>query len=309
MQRFSLRELAAWTPNCSKTAHVALNCVSERLERQLDRLHELDDTNKEARFLQHVHKDTLKLCRHLRDSPALERYNSSDQTVIVNGLTQVRDRHAPALERYMHLDASQAQMDTLLRGRLSIQFLTSHFVKNSVRLNGSLQATVEDAVTEATHVCDAHHMTSPSVDVQMDGELPFVQPWMQHIFVELVKNAMHATVVRDRDDMTPIFIQSRQQDREYIVEVIDNGVGVDSSTEGLFHLGHSSDTKRWDRLDEQQSYAAVRSPMSSLGAGLTVSRLMLEHFGGTLDLFRRDNLTVAKMSLYLDADQLEVLVD
>ena len=41
---------------------------------------------------------------------------------------------------------------------------------------------------------------------------------------------------------------------------------------------------RWDRLHEQQSYATVRQPLSSLGVGLTLSRLMMRAFGGDLYL-------------------------
>ena len=41
---------------------------------------------------------------------------------------------------------------------------------------------------------------------------------------------------------------------------------------------------RWDRFHKQQSYAAVRQPLSFLAVGLTLSRLMMRVFGGNLYL-------------------------
>ena len=47
-------------------------------------------------------------------------------------------------------------------------------------------------------------------------------------------------------------------------------------------------TKLWDRLDDQHTYAQVRSPIQGLGVGLCVSRIVIEHFGGTLQLIDRE---------------------
>ena len=69
------------------------------------------------------------------------------------------------------------------------------------------------------------------------------------------------------------------------IRVEDRGVGLnDERTEKAFRFASSSTQKRWDRLDEQQSYAAVRQPLGSLGVGLSLSNLMMKCFGGDISL-------------------------
>jgi pyruvate dehydrogenase kinase 2/3/4 len=76
-----------------------------------------------------------------------------------------------------------------------------------------------------------------------------------------------------------------------VVDIQDRGVGLDDesppSVARMFLLGAAArppGRRRWDRLDVQQSYAAVRSPLHGLGVGLPLSRLMMRHFGGDLSL-------------------------
>jgi pyruvate dehydrogenase kinase 2/3/4 len=65
--------------------------------------------------------------------------------------------------------------------------------------------------------------------------------------------------------------------------VIDWGAGV-SDVEEAFRFASSFAGKRWDRLEEQRSYAMVRSPLQSLGVGLPLSRMLLQHFHGNVPL-------------------------
>jgi pyruvate dehydrogenase kinase 2/3/4 len=79
-----------------------------------------------------------------------------------------------------------------------------------------------------------------------------------------------------------------------VVDIQDRGVGLGDgsppSVARMFLLGAAARPtgggrrRRWDRLDVQQSYAAVRSPLHGLGVGLPVSRLMMRHFGGDVAL-------------------------
>lgn len=210
---------------------------------------------------------------------------------------------------------------------------------------------LQEAITEATHICEVHFLMAPEVRVKTTvtvnpttslpspslsssllsatrpPPLPVTPPslppvtvvrsWINHVLVEVLKNAMHATlqqqVVHHPTKRTllpvesppppPITVEVVFDTQKIIIDVIDQGVGIpwnhrsnhdsgdiddDSGcstvAESLFRLGHSTRGERWDRLREQQSYAAVRSPMSSLGVGLPISRILLQHFGGALML-------------------------
>lgn len=81
------------------------------------------------------------------------------------------------------------------------------------------------------------------------------------------------------------------RDTDYMsVRVVDNGLGLNAErADKAFRFAASSTQKRWDRLDEQQSYAAVRQPLGSLGVGLSLSKLMLKCFGGDLRLTNNEN--------------------
>eukprot|EP00977_Amphora_coffeiformis_P020172 scaffold7995_cov173-Amphora_coffeaeformis.AAC.2 len=148
----------------------------------------------------------------------------------------------------------------------------------------------------------------------------FVGPWMHYVLVELFKNATTATMERhgneaslnhwnedtDRDgssalpsiqiriiqnaDWTTIFIQDEGVG---LHPTPNNDDGVDGNSTSEFTTSHpftlssfrfGNTDKLWDRLDEQTTYAMVRSPLRGMGVGLALSACMMQHFGGTLRL-------------------------
>ena len=162
-------------------------------------------------------------------------------------------------------------------------------------------------------------MISPEVRIEQDGNIhetpiTLVLPWVHHTLVELIKNAFHSTLKRQHSDPQPVHVTISSpfdDERSVCVDIRDYGIGLPSSQSqapNLFDWGYSSAAKRWDRLDEQQSYAAVRSPMSSLGVGLSTSRLMMQHFGGDVTLMSpsdKDGGAVARIVLPLRDDVVE----
>jgi hypothetical protein len=172
-----------------------------------------------------------------------------------------------------------------------------------------------------------------------------IRPWLHHALVELCKNAMHATVQRQVHEaesrreagaaalpppLPPItirvvFADDPTMGQVVMIHVEDRGVGLgkdglSSVVPWAFQIGTSSassassSSSKWDRLNVQQSYAPVRSPLNSLGVGLPVSRMMMRHVGGDVALRPRTddagglNSTpgcVATITLPLDTTILE----
>jgi pyruvate dehydrogenase kinase 2/3/4 len=217
------------------------------------------------------------------------------------------------------------QSDVFLQGRLGLQLLCDHYVKlhrnkyqstGAVELNSNIKDSVLiDAITESQHICDAHLQTFAEVYVQTATDAnptqTIVRSWLHHSLVELLKNSMSSSVQKSiannvgqnqiphSSNVPPIFIMINETDASFILEIVDQGTGFAKDNEQetfnqAFMLGHSSSGKKWDRLDEQQSYAAVRSPLSSLGVGLHSSRCMIEHFGGSLTLRNNTDATESK---------------
>ncbi len=151
--------------------------------------------------------------------------------------------------------------------------------------------------------------------------ITLIRPWIQHILVEVLKNAMSSNVEKflleegsssSNNTMTTtnlppsIYIRIHDSHDNLTCEIMDQGVGLDHDdhSEKAFEFAFSTSHQRWDRLDEQQSYAMVRSPLGSLGVGLTLSRMMIEMFGGELRLSQRSG----GVTLGLDASRKEHLV-
>jgi pyruvate dehydrogenase kinase 2/3/4 len=149
-----------------------------------------------------------------------------------------------------------------------------------------------------------------------------IRPWLHHALVELFKNAMNASVLQAlrgdahklRDPLVEVprlTVRVRAENNpatkkcggdslhpSILIDIRDRGVGLRESSPlsvsrmfilGAARLSDDGNRRRWDRLDVQQSYAAVRSPLHGLGVGLPVSRLMMRHFGGDLTLHSTQN--------------------
>jgi pyruvate dehydrogenase kinase 2/3/4 len=307
MNRWSLRSLANLKIN-SSTAATILQQVADRLAWQQTRL--IDS------HLHYLHRDTERLCRQLLSSPVLQRWKIADQDIVSKTLEQIRDRHATTLERFVDLDLLSNEKDDILRVRYGIQLLCDHYVKSYKNKGVGAIATIENAsnlldpaISQAQQVCESHWMMAPEVHIQRaipPKPLTLVLPWVHHSLVELLKNAFHATLKRHSSDPPPVQITISSDDDAVCVTLQDYGIGL-QDPDSLFAWGYSSAARRWDRLDEQQSYAAVRSPMSSLGVGLSASRLMMQHFGGNVTLSSHDEGAVARIFLPFRDDVLEQL--
>jgi pyruvate dehydrogenase kinase 2/3/4 len=308
MKRWTLRSLANLKIN-SSTAETVLQHVADRLAWQQTRL--VDS------HLHYLHRDTEQLCRQLLSSPVLQRWNSADQDIVSKTLEQIRDRHATTLERLVDLKLESDEKNDILRVRYSIQLLCDHYVKLYKNKDAGAITTIENAsdlldpaISQAQQVCESHWMMAPEVHLQRANPskpLTLVLPWVHHTLVELLKNTFHATLQRHSRDPPPVQITLSSDDDAVCVTLQDHGIGLPDSG-NLFAWGYSSAGRRWDRLDEQQSYAAVRSPMSSLGVGLSASRLMMQHFGGNVTLSSsQDEGAVARIYLPFRDDVLEQL--
>jgi pyruvate dehydrogenase kinase 2/3/4 len=190
-----------------------------------------------------------------------------------------------------------------------------------VSVDCSLEPILDESKTEALHLCDAHYERHPEIILPTGyPSLTVIRPWVHHALVEILKNAMVASMeIMEQEQMEnppPIEIELVEEgDDSVSILIHDYGQGLSSTTtttkrDFLF----ASSAEKWDRLDVQQSYATVRSPLSSLGVGLPSSQWLLQHFGGDLELRNRsggsgddDNGCTAVLRLPLNDDLPEFL--
>eukprot|EP01082_Thalassiosira_pseudonana_P001375 g729.t1 g729 contig10:610000-611305(+) len=257
-----------------------------------------------------LHENTYILPQQILDGDEviiLNNFSKPNQRYVSDTFDQIMARHGTSVEtladavistRVMHEmvsplsnnDAAKTKIglledtsvESFLHSRLIQQLLCEHYVSlnkgkdtGAVTLNADVLDVVDDAVTEAKHVCDANLGIAPEVS----------------------KNAMTSNVERwntqpalTKDSIPPsVHINLSREAGHLSVNVLDQGVGLNEQrTEKAFRFADSTSQNRWDRLSEQQSYAAVRQPLGSLGVGLPLSRLMMRVFGGDVELANRD---------------------
>jgi pyruvate dehydrogenase kinase 2/3/4 len=211
-----------------------------------------------------------------------------------------------------------------LRGRLSVQILCDHYVNlytkqpqsqqqsqqyvrhGAVHLNCPLEPILQEAWTEAKHLCEAHYQISPNVQYCLShpiSNITCIRPWLQYCLVEIFKNSMVASLDMIHDTLfwhkgesnefipPPIVISVDEVIRHdenppsswICLKIEDSGSGLTNKNPFMF----ASNSKKWDRLHIQQSYASVRSPLSSMGVGVPSSQWLLQHWGGYLELSQR----------------------
>lgn len=343
-RRWSLRSLHS-SEISPATSRELLECCVLRLERQKQTLNDMlawiqtnqpDPIRSEKRVhkLAYIHKDTQRVAeRLLSNQPIWERFSKADIHLINATFLELRARHANTIETIVNnitdartrvehcCDIHNSSVEYLQR-RQGIHLLCDQHDERYKRQASIIsddvpvETVVQDAVTEAQNVVDAHLQTYSEVSISGAATFYMIRPWMRHTFFELFKNGMASSVKRLRKDTSsieavppPIQCIISNDEESVTIDVVDRGVGFpdDVAIRHAFLLGHSSPShKRYDRLDIQQSYAAVRSPLSSLGVGLAMGRMETSHFGGSLTVFNNsDQGCTARLCIPKDFDILE----
>lgn len=279
----------------------------------------------------YLHENTYDLAYRLIDGEGkaiFDDFNKPNQRYVSDIFDQIMARHGTSVETFadaiisvrtmqeiMQFQTdffSEESVESFLRSRLMIQLLCDHYVAlnkgkatGAVSIGADIVDVVDDAVTEARHVCDANMGVAPEVVIQptesLSGDFvppPIIRSWLHHAIVEVSKNAMTSNIEQwngqhnmTKDSLLPeVFVKILHENNTLAIRVIDNGTGLNKEkSEKAFRFADSTSQKRWNRLEEQQSYAAVRQPLGSLGVGLPLSRLMMRVFGGDLRLTNNGN--------------------
>lgn len=225
----------------------------------------------------------------------------------------------------------QSTVLRFLQVRLVTQLLCDHVVDctlpstrkkphGAISVDVNVAALVTSAVLEARHLVETNFIPladQPEAQAQECPEPPFVivneestitatvvRPWLQYALVELLKNSLAITMERDRrldawSPYYPVLIEISETNTHVQIQLHDQGGGLHMASDGPHDNAGPHDTlfdfatrqDKWDRMDDQQTYATVSSPIRGLGVGLALSRLHLTRFGGDLTLQDRPSRT------------------
>lgn len=315
---------------------------------------EIKAARKNLADLEILHRNTLELAQvSYHQMNQTQQHHSSQRSKsnmvhMLSTMKQIHARHANTIENMADLviglrpvmESSQQQQQqslshlhlehtihAFLQGRLGVQLLCDHLIQlckgrpnGAIAMDCSIHEVLNDAITEATQLCEAHYLSSPPVFIleSLSNNLTatLVKPWIHYTLVELLKNSMAVTVEHaggvyqqplDEDDNPathPLYITLEQTDNDLLlIHIHDQGGGISQhrrkqgkriDVDSLFAFAQSR--RKWDRLQDQQTYAMTRSPLQGLGVGLSMSRIMMRHFGGDLRL--TDRLDSVSVSLH-----------
>lgn len=252
------------------------------------------------------------------------RWRIDPATVLQKCMKELEDRHASATETVIEaLRSSALPANTchdFLLMRTGTQILIQHHLdvwahpdqpqlpqqpqphepqrhaqdRQVIVRNASWLADLaNDCANEAKVLCEAQFRDAPSVEVvcvdsQANFEVTSVPSLVRYIVLELLKNAMRATVLRAQQSQTPhatmgkvelVVEEASPSQGGLLVKIADQGVGMaaeaqESARQSL--MARDEHEATWDRVDTQVSYQPARHPFFGIGVGLPMSMVYAE---------------------------------
>jgi len=191
-------------------------------------------------------------------------------------------------------DMLQRDLPVILRQNLSIDALVSVYRPRWTKLpgctptcihpNNELLEDIESAHEDARYLCEQHYLACPDLNVikETDSSFTSVPAHNYLIFFEIFKNALRATVEHHGEDcanLPPVNVKVRKENEMLIVEVEDQGGGMDVDQVAKASKFFSSTAE----LDQMSLYqGAHSSPLAGHGFGLGIAGLYCSYWGGSL---------------------------
>ena len=209
---------------------------------------------------------------------------------------------------FERMDECHSFLDRFYMSRIGIRMLAGQYLalrQNSSKdnyigmicLDTSPYQLVQDAASEATMMCRRDYFDcAPEVHIAGETDLtfPYLPSHLHYILLELLKNAMRATMEKhfdetlmDEDDLPPVtvIIADGADNEDVIIKVADMGGGIPRSQLDKIwsYLFTTASSNVQDNFIVQQDHSA-NSPLAGLGYGLPISRSYARYFGGDLDI-------------------------
>ncbi|XP_021362505.1 pyruvate dehydrogenase (acetyl-transferring) kinase isozyme 3, mitochondrial-like isoform X2 [Mizuhopecten yessoensis] len=198
-------------------------------------------------------------------------------------------------------DAIRYFLDRFLLSRISIRMLISqhvllygsqtvdnpHYI-GTIDPECDVADVLQTAYGDARFLCEGYYLTAPEMDVTClntydEGkkiQIAFVSSHLLHILIEILKNAMRATVEThsNKDIIPKISVQITKGKEDLTIKISDRGGGFSQDIAKLVFEYMYSTAPRPDYVGEGNA------PMAGYGYGLPLSRLYARYFGGDLQL-------------------------
>jgi pyruvate dehydrogenase kinase 2/3/4 len=202
---------------------------------------------------------------------------------------------------FARMDACHAFLDRFYMSRIGIRVLAGQYLalregpmKNYVGMICSQTSPFEivrHAANDATMMCARKYGDAPDVIIngRLDLTFPYIPTHLHYILLELLKNAMRATVEKHGvyAHLPPItvIIADAPENEDIVIKVSDEGGGIPRSQIDKIwsYLFTTADPQIQECFIGEQDHSSD-SPLAGLGYGLPISRSYARYFGGDLDI-------------------------
>jgi len=157
--------------------------------------------------------------------------------------------------------------------------------------NCKVKSVIMEAFQNAAFLCEEYYGCAPDIEIKgqtlvrnangkkVGLELVYPPPHLYHIFFELFKNSMRATVETHSKahELPEIEVLIAKGEHDVSIRVSDQGGGIPRHiTDHLFHYLFSTAPR--------PSMTPIKAPLAGYGYGLPLSRLYARYFHGDLIL-------------------------
>lgn len=209
---------------------------------------------------------------------------------------------------FEQMDECHSFLDRFYMSRIGIRVLAGQYLalkgqplQNYVGMICSQTSPFEivrHAANDATMMCSRKYGDAPDVVIngRLDLTFPYIPTHLHYILLELLKNAMRATVEKygiDYDiELPPVIvtIADSLENEDIVIKVADEGGGIPRSQIDKIwsYLFTTADPQIQEGyIGDHQDHSAD-SPLAGLGYGLPISRSYARYFGGDLDVQSMD---------------------
>jgi pyruvate dehydrogenase kinase 2/3/4 len=203
-------------------------------------------------------------------------------------------------------------LDRFYTSRIGIRVLAGQYLAlrqhppvpgyiGQICLHTSPHDVVQEAVDDATFICQKRYGAAPEVNIhgRLDSTFPYIKSHLHYIVLELIKNSMRATVEHHGEDSDEsewpdinVIISDGKENEDVVIKISDQGGGIPRSYvtqkiwSYLFTTAGSNIQEGMLQLDLSTNTTdhGVDAPIAGLGYGLPISRSYARYFGGDLEL-------------------------
>lgn len=165
-------------------------------------------------------------------------------------------------------------------------------------LETSPYAIVRQAAADASSMCRRTYGRCPTVEISgcLDLTFPYIPTYLHYILVELLKNALRATMETHETSSgalpnVKVIIADGNHNEDVVIKIADEGGGISrSQMDKIWSYLYTTASPKIQQSTFHSSTAnnesdfSIKSPLAGLGYGLPISRSYCRYFGGDLDL-------------------------